>query len=52
MQLPCGGGYNFTYNANDGQLNGEPIATGQTVYLSAGSYNVLYTNSETKYLRA
>ena len=46
------GGYSFTYNANDGELNGEPITTGQTVYLSAGSYNMLYTNSETKYLRA
>ena len=45
-----GGGYSFTYNANDGELNGEPITTGQTVQLSAGSYNVLYTYSETCYL--
>lgn len=47
---PLRGGYNFTYNANDGELNGEPITTGQTVQLSAGSYNVLYTYSETCYL--
>lgn len=45
-----GGGYSFTYNANDGELNGEPITMGQTVQLSAGSWNVLYTSSETHYL--